>query len=390
MSLGNRLSAELRGDRVIWMVVALLAMFSILSVYSATGSMAFKVSGGNTEAYLMKHGLILGLGLLFTYVCYVMHYMRYKQAAPWLMVIAIPMLIYTLALGQDINEARRWIEVPFIGITFQTSDFAKLALIIFVAREITRHKDYIDDYKRAFLPIIVPIVIICALIAPADLSTAMLLFTTSMLMMFIGRVGLQYIGLLIILGLVVFSLLIFLSEAFPDVIRVDTWSQRLDDFVNKPEGGDQLQHAKMAIARGEFFGVGPGNSQMRNFLHSSYSDFIYAIICEEYGMVGALVILSLYVLLFFRTTALVTKSPKAFGALVAMGLSLNLVMQALANMAVSVHLVPVTGLTLPLISMGGTSLLFTCIAFGIILSVSKYIEQVNTNESGAPKTEESA
>jgi len=208
MSLGTRLSAELRGDRVIWMVIALLAMFSILAVYSATGSLAFKTRGGNTESFLMKHTLILGLGLLLTYVCYVVHYMRYKQAAPWLLVIAVPLLVYTIFMGEDINQARRWIEVPFVGITFQTSDFAKLALIIFVAREITRHKDYIKDLKKAFIPIIIPILIICALIAPADLSTAMLLFTTSVIMLFIGRVDLRFIGLLLLLGVIVFAILV--------------------------------------------------------------------------------------------------------------------------------------------------------------------------------------
>ncbi|MCB0621171.1 MAG: FtsW/RodA/SpoVE family cell cycle protein, partial [Saprospiraceae bacterium] len=179
MSIGTRIYAELKGDRVIWMIVAVLALFSVLAVYSATGTLAYRERGGNTEAYLLKHGFILGLGLFITYLCYLIHYTRYKQMAPWLMVIAIPLLMYTIFLGEDINNARRWIELPFVGITFQTSDFAKLALIIFVAREITRHKDYIKDFNKAFLPILVPIVIICGLIAPADLSTALILFTTS-------------------------------------------------------------------------------------------------------------------------------------------------------------------------------------------------------------------
>jgi cell division protein FtsW len=379
-TLVQRINSELRGDRAIWMIVAMLSMVSILAVYSATGTLAYEERGGNTEAFLMKHGFILALGLVVVYLAYSMHYMRYKIASPWLMMIAIPLLMYTIAMGEEINNARRWIEVPFIGITFQTSDFAKLALILFVAREITRHNEYIKDFKKAFLPIIVPILIICGLIAPADLSTSLMLFVTSVLMLFVGRVDFRYILLLLFLGLVVFSMLIALSRFFPDVIRVETWITRMTDYLSGTDGGYQTVHAKIAIANGEVFGLGPGNSVMRNYLPAPYSDFIYAIICEEYGLIGAFVILALYVYLFVRTTALVTKSPKQFGAMVAIGLSLNLVLQALANMAVSVHLVPVTGLTLPMVSMGGTSILFTCLSFGIILSVSRYVEQVAAKE----------
>ncbi|MFK7932391.1 MAG: FtsW/RodA/SpoVE family cell cycle protein [Saprospiraceae bacterium] len=379
MSIGTRIYAELRGDRAIWAIIVLLAIFSILSVYSSTGTLAYKRAGGNTEFFLLKHVVILTGGLFLTYLCYMMHYTRYKQVAPYLMFIAVPLLFYTIVMGADINDARRWIEVPFVGITFQTSDFAKIALITLVAREITRHKDYIKDFQNAFLPIIVPVLIICGLIAPADLSTAMLLFFTCMLMMFIGRVATQYIGLLFLLGIVVFAGLIILSEFLPngsDVVRVETWVQRVRDFIEQPEGGYQVQLSKIAIANGEFFGMGPGNSIQRNFLPSPYSDFIYSIICEEYGMIGGFIIICLYVFLFFRVTRLVTKSSKSFGAMLAVGMSLILVLQAMANIAVAVHLVPVTGLTLPMISMGGTSLLFTSVALGMILSVSKYIEAV--------------
>lgn len=377
MSIGARIYAELQGDRAIWAIIAVLVMFSILAVYSSTGTLAYKSQGGNTEFFLIKHGVILLGGLFLTYLCYMMHYTRYKQAAPYLILIAIPLLFYTIVLGPDINAARRWVEVPFVGITFQTSDFAKIALITLVAREITKHKDYIKDFKSAFLPIIMPVLIICGLIAPADFSTAALLFFTCMLMMFIGRVSIQYIGLLFLLGIVVFAGLIVLAEFVPDgVIRVDTWVSRVREFFEEPEGGYQVQLSKIAISNGEWFGVGPGNSIQRNYLPSPYSDFIYSIICEEYGILGGFSIIGLYVFLFFRTTRLVTKSPKAFGAMLAMGLSLSLVLQALANVAVAVNLVPVTGLTLPMVSMGGTSILFTCIALGMILSVSKYIEKV--------------
>jgi len=203
MSISKRIYAELRGDRTIWMIVAMLALFSLMAVYSSTGSAAFKVRGGDTESYLFRHGIILIGGLFITYIAYLTHYMKYNRMAPWLMLVTIPLLVYTIASGAgEVNSARRWIEVPFIGLTFQTSDLAKLALVLFVAREITRHKEYITDLEKAFLPIIVPIVIICGLIAPADLSTALLLFVTTMGMMFIGRVSLKYIGLLLLMALV--------------------------------------------------------------------------------------------------------------------------------------------------------------------------------------------
>ena len=292
-------------------------------------------------------------------------------------LLAVPLLLYTIAFGTDINDARRWIEVPFVGITFQTSDFAKLSLILFVARAISSKQEYIKDFNSAFLPIILPVLLICGLIAPADLSSAILLFFTCVAMMFVGRVAMQYIILLLLLGIVVFAMLVLLGEFFPDVVRSETWVNRVRDFIEQPDGGYQVQQAKIAMANGEWLGLGPGNSIQRNYLPSPYSDFIYAIVVEEYGIFIGILIILLYVLLFFRATRLVTKSPKAFGAMLAIGLSISLVLQAFVNIAVSVHLVPVTGVTLPMISMGGTSILFTCISFGIILSVSKYIESVS-------------
>ena len=377
MSVGTRIYAELKGDRAIWAVLVVLSLFSLLSVYSSTGTLAYKNMGGNTETYLVKHFVILVGGLFLTYLAHLMHYTKYSRSAPVLLAISIPLLVYTIAFGADINDARRWIVVPFTGITFQTSDFAKLALIIYVARAISSKQEYIKDFQSAFLPIILPVLVICGLIAPADLSSAILLFFTCIIMMFVGRVAMQYIGLLFLLGIVVFASLILLGEFFPEIIRSDTWVSRVREFVENPKGVYQVKQAKIAMANGEWIGLGPGNSIQRNYLPSSYSDFIYAIIVEEYGILGGTAIILLYILLFFRATRLVTKSPKAFGAMLVMGLSVSLVMQAFINIAVAVHLVPVTGVTLPMMSMGGTSILFTCIAFGMILSVSKYIEAVS-------------
>jgi cell division protein FtsW len=373
MSLGNRIAAQLRGDRTIWMIIALLSMFSILAVYSATGSLAWKESkNGNTTYYLITHIMRLGFGLFLMYLCHLLHYRRYQKLAPFLILTAIPLLAITLFFGRSVNDANRWIDI--FGFSFQTSDFAKIALIIYIARELTRKQEYISSFKEAFMPIIIPVILVCGLIAPANLSTALVLFATCIVLMFIGRVSLRYIGLLGLLGVVVFAMLIVIGRFSPDMVRVETWVSRVQDYLHNPDGGYQVQQAKIAIAKGGLFGVGPGNSVARNFLPYSYADFIYAIICEEYGLFGATAVLALYVMLFLRTVKLVTTSPKAFGAFLAIGLSLSLTVQALANIAVSVHLVPVTGLTLPLISMGGTSMVFTCISLGMILSVSKFIE----------------
>ena len=379
MSLSSRISAELRGDPVIWMIVALLAMFSIVIVYSSTGTLAFQYHEGNTGFFLIKHLLLLGFGLFLTYICYLMHPMRYSKMAATLFLIAIPLLVYTLALEGE-NQGRRWIEIPFVGLTFQTSDFAKLAVIIYLAKAISI-SEYIRDFNSAFLPVIIPVVIICGLIAPADLSTAILLFLTCMLMMFIGRVDMKYIGLLIMCMVMVFATLIILGDFFPEIVRSDTWSARVREF-NSNDGGYQVQHSMMAIASGGLIGLGPGNSLLRNSLPNPYNDFIFSTICEEYGLLGGVVIIGLYLLLLFRVARLVTNSSKGFSAMLALGLTLSMVIQALINVAVAVHLIPVTGQNLPLVSYGGTSLIFTCISFGIILSVSKNIEKLNIEETG--------
>lgn len=374
MAFANKLFAELRGDRTIWMTTIMLALVSFLAVASASGSLAWKMEEGNTTSIILKHLAMLSFGLLVVYIFHLMHYMRYRMLSKFMLYLAVPLLGVTLLFGTNLNEAHRWLTIG--GVSFQTSDFAKISLIMYVSNALTAKQDYIKDFNQAFVPIIVPVLVICGLIAPANLSTAALLFLTCIALMFIGRVATKYILLLFFLGIVGFALLIAIGKFFPGHVRYETWINRITDFLGNEDGGYQVQQAKIAIARGGWFGVGPGNSICRNFMPYAYADFIFAIICEEWGLLGGAVVLFLYMLLFFRTVSLVTKSPKAFGALIAIGLSLSMVLTALANMAVAVHLVPVTGLTLPMISMGGTSLLFSSIALGIILSVSKYIEDV--------------
>ncbi len=379
--MSSRIYAELRGDRVIWMIFALLALFSIIIGYSATGTLAFRYRNGDTSFYLLKQVGILGIGFILAYICYLLHPKRYSKMAATLFLVSIPLLAYTIILGTETNDARRWIEVPFTGLTFQTSDFAKIALIMYLAKALSI-SEYIKDFNSAFLPIIAPVIIVCGLILPADLSTAGLIFVTAMLMMFIGRVDLKYIVLLIMCGIVLFAAMFILGQ-FSDVVRSDTWVKRVQEFMTNEDGGYQIQHSKMAIAGGGILGIGPGNSIARNYLPSAQSDCVFAIICEEYGLIGGFAILSLYLLLLFRVARLVTVSSKGFGAMLALGLTLSIVIQAMANVAVTVHLVPVTGLTLPMLSYGGTSLIFTCISFGIILSVSKNIEKITEPEPAA-------
>jgi cell division protein FtsW len=365
----------LKGDKAIWIIVAILSIFSVFSVYSAAGSMAFKMRDGNTEYYLVQQAAFLIAGLGFLYICYNLDYLKYARFAPILLLISIILLIYTMFFGDEINQARRWITIPFIDKTFQTSDLAEIALILYVSKSLATKQDYIKDLKSSFIPILLPIVLVCGLIIPSNLSTGVLLFVTCTMLMFIGRVALKYVFGLILLGGIVGGAIYFIGTKYPEFIRSKTWETRVVSFLNSTDDAYQIEQSKIAIANGGLFGVGPGNSIQRNHLPYAYADCIYAIICEEYGIIGGLFILGLYLYLLIRCINIVTKSPKAFGGILAMGLCLNIVVQAFANISVSVKLVPATGLTLPLVSMGGTSLIFTCISLGIILSVSRNAEK---------------
>jgi cell division protein FtsW len=352
---------NLKGDRAVWLIVFLLSLFSLLIVYSTSGSQVYKYNTSHgTEYYLIRQILFIAAGFGLMYLAYKLHYFQYAKLAPILMVIATPLLIYTALFGDRINDASRWIKIPILDISFQTSDFAKIALIMFVARSLATKQEYIKEFKGAFLPIIAPVILFCALIAPSNLSTAALLFVTCFIMMFIGRISLKYVFLLFILGALVFGLIFVVGHFYPEYFRIETWMNRINDFLYS-DGQYQVIQSKIAIAEGGLTGVGPGNSIQRNLLPYAYADFIFAIICEEYGFFGGAFILIMYLWLLVRTMFLVTKSPKTFGAMLAMGLTLNIVITAFANIAVSVQLVPATGLTLPMISMGGTSFLFTCI-----------------------------
>ncbi|MCX6188238.1 MAG: FtsW/RodA/SpoVE family cell cycle protein, partial [Bacteroidetes bacterium] len=370
-----------KGDFAIWMIVILLSLFSMAVIYSATGTLAYQKKGGHTEFYLFKQLLFVFVGFLIIYFCHLVDYRYYSRVAQMLWLASIPLLLYTILFGSDVNDAKRWITLPIINTSFQTSDLAKIALIMFLARMLSKKQDEIKEFRKAFLPILISVTVICLLIFPANLSTAAVLFMTSIIIMFIGRIKVKYILILLACGIVLLAAAIFTVKILPVSVvkkmgRVATWQSRLENY-----GGDdktasyQNEQAKIAIATGGLFGKGPGKSTQRNFLPNPYADFVYATIIEEYGLFGAFIVIALYLLLLYRTIRIAMKSPRAFGALLAIGLSFSLVIQAFINMAVAVNIFPVTGLPLPLVSMGGTSLWFTCFAFGCILSVSRHIDE---------------
>jgi len=376
------LESYFKGDRTIWLIVVILMVLSLLAVYSSTGTLAYKYQAGDTEYYLIRHFSILVLGMVVIYVCHLLKYTVYARFSKIGILLAVPLLVLTLMMGSNINEASRWLTLPIINLSFQTSDFAKVALILYIARVLSKKQDNIKDFKDAFIPVMLPVLIVCGLILPANFSTAAVLFTTSLVIMFIGRISLKYIGGLIAVAIVGFALLIGLAKLVGYEGRISTWSARIERFAKgDSEENYQVEQAKIAVATGGLLGKGPGNSTQRNFLPHPYSDFIFAIIVEEYGLMGGVIVVFLYLMLFYRAIMIVNRTGRAFAALVTIGSAFSLVFQALINMAVAVSLFPVTGQPLPMLSMGGTSIWFTSFALGVILSVSGEPEfQKNTKE----------
>ena len=403
-SKGAKLLNKTKGDRVIWGVVLLLVLISLLAVYSATGTLAYKMYRGNTEIYLFKQIAFIAIGFCVIYFAHRVNYTIYSRVAKILFLLSIPLLLYTLFFGVTLNEGSRWIRLPIINLTMQTSDLAKLSLFMFLARLLSRKQTKIKDFKRGFLPVMLPVGITCMLIAPANLSTALLLGASCMVLLFIGRVSTKHLLLTIGLALIPVMFLVMAAvfshkaAGTEDVTtkeksskllgRVDTWINRVENFMyggadNSDDNLYQVNQAKIAIAKGGVLGNGPGNSEQRNFLPQAYNDFIYAIIIEEYGLIGGALIIFIYLVFLYRSIRLFKKCPYAFGAFLSIGLSFTLVIQAMANMAVNVNLFPVTGVTLPLVSMGGSSFLFTCLSIGIILSVARNVEQLEGKKAAA-------
>jgi cell division protein FtsW len=379
---------NIQGDSVIWAIIGVLAIFSFLPVYSASSNLAYLYGDGNTFKFLAKHfaHLVLGFGILYGVHKIPYHYFR------GLSMIALPivvvLLLITMAQGTTIGgaNASRWIRVPLVGVTFQTSTLAAVVLMTYVARYLSTIESKLVSFKETLLPLWLPVFLILGLILPANFSTAAIIFAMVVLLVFIGGYPLRYLAIILTTGLLLLSLFVMSAKAFPDVFpnRVDTWISRVVSFVDKTDkdADYQIIKAKTAIASGGITGLGPGKSVQKNFLPQSSSDFIYAIIVEEFGLLGALVVMVVYLLLLFRLVVVAHKSSAMFAKLLVIGVGLPVVFQALVNMAVAVELFPVTGQTLPLISSGGTSIWMTCLALGMVLSVSAKRE-VEKNEEQA-------
>jgi cell division protein FtsW len=386
----------MKGDKVIWIIALIISVYSLLAVYSSAGQLAFRYKGGNTEYYLIQRFIMLGLGMLLMFGAHRVKYTVFSKLSVIGLLVSIPLLLITLIMGSNINDASRWLTIPGVPISFQTSDLAKIVLLIYVARTLAKKQDVIKDFKEGFLPIVIPVLLVCGLILPANFSTAALLFVNCLVLMFIGRCSLKHIGALVGTAIGGFALLILISFAFPKLMpRANTWKARIEKFAGLNEKANvtnvqqnaidedqyQVSYAKMAIADGGLLGTGPGNNLNKYRLPQSYSDFIFAMIIGEYGFIfGGLIILLAYLILIYRAIRIAQKSEFAFATFLALGLCFSLVLQALVNMCVAVNIFPVTGQPLPMVSMGGTSTLFTGLTLGIILSVSRTL---NKNDESA-------
>ncbi len=383
----------IKGDRIIWIVVLILLVISLLSVYSSTGSLAYQHRSGNTFFYLFRQLKFILLGVLIIFFVHLVPYRIFSRVSVFALYLSIPLLILTLIAGTNINEATRWLQIPGTGLTIQPSDFAKIALVMYLAKILSVNQNNIKDFRGVFGKISLAIIGTCALILPANFSTALIVFVTAFSLMFVGRIPVRYLAVMIFTG--VFALSIFIGGALllNKEGRIATWKNRIENYVDGEGDNYQADQAKVAIVQGGLFGKGPGNSTQRNLLPHPYSDFIYAIIIEEYGtLVGGILVIALYLWLFFRAGMIIRRSKSTYGAFLAFGLSMGLVLQAFVNMAVAVGLVPVTGQTLPLVSMGGSSIFFTSIATGMILSVSWGTKEIpgEAGESGEGSDEDVA
>ena len=378
---------NIKGDRLIWAIAALLAIFSFLPVYSAASNLAYVSGNGNTFGFFVKHFMHLFLGFAIMYGVHKIPYRYFRGLSLIMLPVVWVLLVVTMLQGTTIEgaNASRWIHIPIVGMSFQTSTFAAVVLRVYVARYLSKVRDKKVSFKESIVPLWLPVFLVLILILPANFSTTAIIFVMVIILTFLGGYPFRYIATIIGIGLIALTMFVLVAKSFPDVMpnRIDTWISRVENFMNgeDTEQDYQIEQAKIAIASGGISGAGPGKSVQKNVLPQSSSDFIYAIIIEEYGMIGGLVLMLLYLWLLFRIVIVAQKADSDFGKLLAIGVGLPIVFQALINMAVAVELFPVTGQTLPLISSGGTSIWMTCLAIGIILSVSAKRQEIKEQEN---------
>ena len=373
----NFIDKYLKGDKVIWTVIILLSLYSIVMAYSSSSNLAFRIAGGNVAPYIIKHTLIILIGIILIIYLQFFPYKYFSRLSQIGIFVSIILLFVTLLFGVSKGNASRWI------MGFQPSDFAKLVLILYISRMLTTKQDEIKDFKKGLLPILWPVLLICGLILPADFSTAAMLLIVSFTMIFIGGAKIKHLVSIVGTAVVGFLFLIILNMAFPGLLpRVDTWEKRMMSYGSGDKQENyQAEMAKRAVANGFLFGKGPGRGHVKNDLYSAQSDFIYASSIEEFGSIfGGVGLLLLYMILFFRAIRIMNKVDSKFAFFLVFGLSFMLIFQSFINMGVGVNLFPVTGQPLPLISMGGTSILFTCISLGVILNVSATVYTDNNYE----------
>lgn len=378
----KKILSGFQGDKAIWAFVILLAIISFMPVFSASTNLVHVVGTGTIVGILVKHSFHIFVGILIIYIVHRVPFERFKYFAPIVWIAAGILLLITATQGMTIAgaNASRWLKVPLINLSFQPSSIGWISIMAYLAWFLWRFEDENYSFKKSLLYVWLPIAFIVFPIAPSNLSTAALIFTSCCILLFVGKYPLRYLGKVMMICALLGTLFFFAAKAFPDVMpsRFSTWVARIERFGSEDEDVDryQIDNAKIAIAKGEIFGVGPGKSVQKNFLPQSSSDFIYAIIVEEFGLVGGITILFFYALLLFRFLVVSMKAPNTFGRYLVCGLGFSIIFQALINMGVAVEIFPTTGQPLPLISSGGTSIWMTCVSIGIILSVSRKEEQV--------------
>ena len=383
----NRFLINIKGDKPLWIVIILLASFSFLPVYSSASNLAYLYGDGNTFSYLFKHFIHLSLGFFLMYMVHKIPYRYFRGISILMIPVILVLLAYTIfqpSISESMTNSNRWIRIPIVGLGFQPSTLASIIILIYVARYLSKIKDKLITFSQSILPLWVPVFLTISLILPANFSTSAILFSMVMLLCFLGGYPLKYLIGILSSAVILFSIFLLSVKAYPDLFpnRVDTWKSRIESFVDSKQtkSNYQIEKAKIAIATGGIRGLGPGKSVQKNFLPQSSSDFIYAIIVEEYGLIGGLSLLLLYLWFLFRVIIISNKSKSVFGSLLAIALGIPIVFQALVNMAVAVQLFPVTGQPLPLISSGGTSIWMTCLAIGIIQSV-RIGSEINEDET---------
>ncbi len=371
----EKILKNIQGDLTIWAIVLALAIFSFLPIYSASTNLVYVASRGTTEGYLFKHFMLLVLGFAIIYGTHKIPYKYFSIGSVIMLPLVIVLLVYTLAKGTVIGgaNASRWIKIPVVGISFQTSTLAGVVLMMYVSRYMAKHKEKVIDFKHSLIYLWLPVASVLVFILPANFSTTALIFLMISILTYVGGYPIKQLGAVIGLGAIVLTFFIAVVLAFPESMpnRVSTWKSRIENFASgDKKEAYQVEKAKISIASGMMFGEGFGKSKQKNFLPQSSSDFIYAIIIEETGLIGGILIMGAYFLLLFRFIVVARNAPTIFSTLLVVGVGMPVVFQALINMAVAVNLMPVTGQTLPLISSGGTSIWMTCLSVGVVLSVS--------------------